>query len=484
MSAPAPVPRPEAARPRRRWWVERLLRERVQANEPEPAPEPEAAPDRLPLVSLVTRVGATALVSGASASQATEMILRLGLAHGVRFQVDVTYTAVTVACTEADGEGVPLNLFRTVPALDRDYARLAHLESVVDAVARGEQSVDRATQELIGWRSRAVVYRRWVTALVAFTQGASITALLGGVPLEIGVAGLATMLVHEVTARLARTNASYFYAQVVAGAIPMMLAIALMFLRSHGVTDLWALSPSLVVAAGMVTMLAGLGVVGAAQDALDGYYITAAARIVDLVMRTGGLILGVVAVLWLGVRLGVPAYLAPESIPPHHPAVQVASATIFATAVGLFGRFGPRGALVAGLGGGLGWMVYLALLPLVGGDYAVAAGGAAAVVAVFAHPVGRWMRLPAIAIVTVGIVPLMPGLILYRGLFHLVVGMPAVEPGDTAGELFLLAAVTGVMLALGSSVGSTLGRYLAQPTEQLARLALRASLRRGQQGRT
>jgi hypothetical protein len=50
--------------------------------------------------------------------------------------------------------------------------------------------------------------------------------------------------------------------------------------------------------------------------------------------------------------------------------------------------------------------------------------------------------------------------------------------------MFLLAAVTGVMLALGSSVGSTLGRHLAQPTEQLARLALRASLRRGQQART
>lgn len=483
MSAtPLPTSTTESAHPPRRTWLARLLRQRTQPGEPEA--ESTAAPDRLPLVSLATRVGAIALVSGASASQATEMILRLGLAHGVRFQVDVTYTAITVACTESDGGGVPLNLFRTVPALDRDYARLAHLESVVDAVARGEQSVEEATEDLVRWRSRGIVYRRWVTSVVAFAQGTSITALLGGVPLEIAVAGLATLLVHEVTAWLGRTNASYFYAQVAAGAIPMTVAIVLMYLRSHGVTDLWALSPSLVVAAGMVTMLAGLGVVGAAQDALDGYYITAAARIVDLVMRTGGLILGVVAVLWLGVRIGVPAYLVPESIPPHHPTVQVVAAAVFATAVGLFGRFGPRGALIAGLGGALGWTMYLLLLPLVGGDYAVAAGGAAAVVAVFAHPVGRWMRLPAIAIVTVGIVPLMPGLILYRGLFHLVVGMPAVEPGDTAGEMFLLAAVTGVMLALGSSVGSTLGRHLAQPTEQLARLALRASLRRGQQPRT
>ena len=81
MSAtPLPTSTTESAHPPRRTWLARLLRQRTQPGEPEA--ESTAAPDRLPLVSLATRVGAIALVSGASASQATEMILRLGLAHG------------------------------------------------------------------------------------------------------------------------------------------------------------------------------------------------------------------------------------------------------------------------------------------------------------------------------------------------------------------------------------------------------------------
>lgn len=124
--------------------------------------------DRTPLVTLATKVGATALVTGASGSDATGMILRLGLTHGVRFQVDVTYTSVVVGWP--DGDGVPLTMLRTVPALDRDYARLAHLHAVVDAVADGSLSVADATVELDRRGATGFTYRRWVLWLAAFVQ--------------------------------------------------------------------------------------------------------------------------------------------------------------------------------------------------------------------------------------------------------------------------------------------------------------------------
>lgn len=278
---------------------------------------------------------------------------------------------------------------------------------------------------------------------------------------------------------MTRRQAPYFFAQVAAGALPAAVATVLMYLRGHGVPELWGLSPSLVVASGMVSMLAGMGIVGAAQDALDGYYLTANARIVDLMMRTGGLILGVAGVLWLGVRVGAPAYLSPEAVPLPPAPLQVLAAATFSLVFAIGGRLGPRGVLLAAGCGGLGWTFYLVSLPLVGADHAVAAGGAATVMAVVAHIASSRLRLPAIALVTLGIAPLMPGMLLYRGLFRLVVGQPAVNPGDAAGELLLMAALTGVALALGSSVGSIVGRQLALPTERVARLAAVASLRRG-----
>lgn len=456
------------------WWD--LLRKQVAV-----APEESAADevDHGPLVVFATRVAAVALQTGASSSEATEMLLRLGFAQGVRLNVDIIYTAVTVTAPETDAHPPRVGR-RTVPALGWDYARLAHLEDVVDRFCAGELTLAEATGEVRRRGTTGPVYRRWVVAGAAFAQGASICALLGGVPLEIILAGLATLGIDLAVAWLGRRNVTYFFCQVVAGAIPMAIAMGLMVLRNHGVHELWSLSPSLVVASGMVSMLAGLGIVGAAQDALDGAYLTATARAVDVAMRTGGLILGVVGMLWLGVRLGLPAYLAPDPLPAPHPLVQVVSAAAFSLVFAVGAKLGPRGALLAGGLGGLLWTGYLLALPITGGDHAVAAGLASLGIAFAARLLARWGRLPAIALTTLGIAPLMPGMILYRGLYRLTVGMPAVQPGDDAGALFLLAALTGVFLALGSSIGGMLGRQVVLPRERAARLAAVLSRRRSQ----
>ena len=148
-------------------------------------------------------------------------------------------------------------------------------------------------------------------------------------------------------------------------------------------------------------------------------------------------------------------------------------------ALGIVSGLGPRGALIVGAFGGLGWTAHLLAIGPVGGDYAIAAGLAATVVGLLAHVLAQRLGPPAIAIITVAIAPLMPGMILYRALFRLVVGIPAVHPGDTANELLMLAVMTGIGLALGSSVGAVLGRRLALPTDRVARLATLIALGRG-----
>lgn len=456
--------------------LDRLLRRPRHA--PTAPASGERASDLAPFVALATRVGAIALVAGASAAEATQSILRMAMSRGGQFQVDVTFTSVMVSGSGGDEEP-PVTMVRTVPALAHDYARLGHLNGVVDAVCSGELDIREATRLLKEREETGREYRRWVLLLAAFVQGAAICALLGGDLLEMAVAGLATFLIGVLGLVLRGRRVSYFFAQVAAGAIPMVLAMLMMYLRQQGIDGLWALSPSLVVASGMVSMLAGMGVVAAAQDALDGYFITAGARVVELLMRTGGLILGVAGVLWLGVRIGAPAYLAAQATPMPHPVVQVVSAGLFTLGLGVASGLGPRGALVVAGFGSLGWVAYLLVLTPVGGEYPLAAGVAAAVVGFLGHLLARRLGPPAIAIVTVGIAPLMPGMFLYRALFRLVVGVPAVDPGDSAPELLMLSALTGIGLALGSSVGAVIGRQLSLPTDRVARLATLFSLRRG-----
>ncbi len=62
---------------------------------------------------------------------------------------------------------------------------------------------------------------------------------------------------------------------------------------------------SLVITASIVLLLSGIGFMGAIQDALSGFYLTAGARIIEALLATAGLIAGVSAGLSLAGPLGV-----------------------------------------------------------------------------------------------------------------------------------------------------------------------------------
>src|SRR5699024_9054341 len=65
------------------------------------------------------------------------------------------------------------------------------------------------------------------------------------------------------------------------------------------------LPPSLVVASGIMVLLAGLSVVGAAEDAIAGFPLTSAARSFEVVLSTVGIIIGIGVMLAIAQRLGV-----------------------------------------------------------------------------------------------------------------------------------------------------------------------------------
>ncbi|MFZ8499130.1 threonine/serine exporter family protein, partial [Staphylococcus aureus] len=77
---------------------------------------------------------------------------------------------------------------------------------------------------------------------------------------------------------LARARVPYFFAQIAGGFVITVVAALSPLLRSTGWDAAEAVRPSVIVASGIVLMLAGLAVVGAAQDAIDGFALTATGR--------------------------------------------------------------------------------------------------------------------------------------------------------------------------------------------------------------
>jgi uncharacterized membrane protein YjjB (DUF3815 family) len=174
------------------------------------------------------------------------------------------------------------------------------------------------------------------------------------------------------------------------------------------------------------------------------------------------------------VRLGDPPVTGLDEIPGQLLAAAVVSAA-FAVA-----NHAPRRTVpVAGILGSLGWATFVAVDQVLLAPTIAAAAGAA-VVGAGGYAAAARQRVPALVHVAAGIIPLLPGLTIYRGLRRFV-------EGDSVQGLTLLAEAIAVGLALAA--GALLGEYLAQAARRgdprhLRRLAGLRSAGRGRRGGT
>ena len=173
--------------------------------------------------------------------------------------------------------------------------------------------------------------------------------------------------------------------------------------------------------------------------------------------------------LGLAWRLGVPMEISPFIATGGMPV----QSTIGAAAIGAGFAWGTytrfRATLLAAAVAAGSWVVYELIYPL-----GLGAGGSvvvpAACVGAVAYAAHRRMRVPELAIVMAGIVPLLPGLAVYRSLFLLMdntVLLPA-----AAAEL-----VTALSIGLGLAGGVWIGQYAARRRFGLDLAAQRARAR-------
>ena len=218
------------------------------------------------------------------------------------------------------------------------------------------------------------------------------------------------------------------------------------------------MNPSRVVTAGIVMLLAGVGLMGATQDALTGFPVTASARLIDALLNTTGIIAGVSAGLSAGDLLGVGLVsLTPGAAGLSEAGVTVRTGAALAAAGFAFASYAPLRALVAvALVAALGQGVLLAVdTSEVGRTWGSAA--AAVTIGAVCYLVAGRFRVPALVVVVPAIVPLLPGLDIYRGLALL-----------AEGEDGVLQLASAFATALALAAGVILGQYVAQPLKREA----------------
>ncbi len=401
---------------------------------------------------LALRVGEVVLTSGAGTADATATILGVTAACGLRgVEVDIANTSITIAY-QPTPDTAPEAHVRVVRYRGLDYSRLTEVDRMVRRMARGELTREEASKELAAMLSAAHPYPRWSSSIAWGVMAGGATLLLGGGWLITAVA-LVTAIAIDLSARwFSRQRLPPFYQQISGALLAMGVAIGL------SAADAPA-EPSLVVAAGITMLLTGLPLTGAVQDALTGYYITAAARSLEAMLLSGGIIAGISLGLTITLKLGLSLAVDPQVLRPASVGVAGAAGGLMAIAFA-YASYAPLRALLPIAIVGVAGAVVFALMTRFEFGPAWSTGVAAFFVGLGGYSLGRRAGVPPLIVVVSGTVPLLPGLTIYRGLFELM------AVGSMTGIVTLATAVA-ICAALASGV--ILGEYVAQPIRREAR---------------
>lgn len=429
------------------------------------------------VLDLASRLAAGEIGAGGTAADATAIALRIADHFGVNVQVDTTFTSVTMT-HQRDHDEDPISILRTVRQRTSDYQRLARYEQLADAVAAGRLTLDEALERLAEITRSPRTYRQWLVTLAAGVLGAAVAVLFGGNFWEALVAGVVTLLIERLQFYCDRPGVPLFFLQFLGAALCGAVALVFMALRYYKHTG-FEVRPSLVVTAGMVAMLAGMSLMTAARDAIDGYYITSIARGMEATIQTAGLVIGLLATLWVGFQLGVPSNLSPAPPVTTGWVVALVAAALISISFAVMSHLGPRSLLPAAALGMAAVAVQRLATPAM--NSAAAAGVAALVVALVSQLLTKRWAVPQLALLNAGIVSLVPGMYVYRGLLALARQSQGQFVDATESPRALLTALlVAVALAMGAAFGTMMGRPFSLPADRGRRRSLLKSLRQQQ----
>ncbi len=408
------------------------------------------------VIDLAARIGVALLATGAPAAEAVDRTLAAARAYGLRsIHVDVTFSSLTVSYHRGPQHD-PMTIMRVVPVRSQDFTRYSRLRRAVERIVADPPAPEAARDRLDAVIRAPHPYRRWVVTVALGLLAAAAAVLLGAGPLIAALSFATSALTASAQYALGRAGFAPFFTQAVGAAIPTIAAAAITVARSDVAQH--ALSPSLVVAAGIVVLLSGLSFVGAAQDAIEGFYVTATGRIAEVIVLTLGIVVGIFVVLSIATRLGVPMVISSRTVGEAAPVLAVPAAAVVAAMFATSAYAVGRAVLVSAIAGGSAWLV-VSGLTAVGAGRPSASASAALAVGFLARLAARRMGLPVLVVTTAAILPLVPGRTIYQGVFQFVSNPTSAGLGEAMVTLVEAAGV-GLGLAAGVSLGTSLAGLL------------------------
>ncbi|MEY9962035.1 uncharacterized membrane protein YjjP (DUF1212 family) [Streptacidiphilus sp. MAP12-16] len=403
------------------------------------------------ILDLTLRIGELLLASGESAEDVEAAMLGVSHAYGLdRCEPQVTFTLISISYQPSLVDP-PVTSSRVVRRRGSDYTRLAAVYRLVADITSEEASVEEAYRRFAEIRRNRHPYPGWLLSLATGLLAGSATLLVGGTAdpqawLVFVTAFVASVIGDRLAWAVSTRGLPEFYQFVVAAMPAAALGVVLTLGQS-------GLRGSVVITGGLFALLPGRALVAAVADGLTGFYITAAARLLEVLYLVVGIVLGVLLVLYVGVKFD--ASLHPEQSigGKPFPALQLPAAMALTLFFAVLLQTSRRVLPVVTLLGGVGWTVFGVLTVRANVSPIIATGIAAGMVGLFGQLASRYRYASSLPYVTAALGPLLPGSVIYLGLLSFAKGQPLTG---------LIAVSRAAAIALALAVGVNLGGEVAR----------------------
>ena len=416
---------------------------------PERMPKAEDEGPAVPRVlDLTLRIGELLLAGGEGAEDVEAAMFAVCRSYGLdRCEPNVTFTLLSVSYQPSLVDD-PVSASRTVRRRGTDYTRLAAVFQLVDDLSDPEThiSLEDSYGRLAEIRRNRHPYPTWVLTGASGLLAGAASVLVGGDLIVFVAAMLGAMLGDRLAWLCAGRGLPEFYQFTVAAMPPAAIGVALTL--TH--VDVKA---SAVITGGLFALLPGRALVAGVQDGLTGFYITAAARLLEVMYFFVGIVVGVLVILYFGVNLG--AKLDPDAalnISPR-PYWQIAASMLLSLTFAVLLQQERSTVLAVTLNGGVAWVVYGAMHYTGEFSPVAATAVAAGLVGLFGQLMARYRFASALPYTTAAIGPLLPGSATYFGLLS--IAQNNVDKG-------LVSLATAASLAMAIAIGVNLGSEISR----------------------
>ncbi|WP_189982181.1 threonine/serine ThrE exporter family protein [Streptomyces capoamus] len=418
-----------------------------------PAPEPvqrveEGGPAVPRVLDLTLRIGELLLAGGEGAEDVEAAMFAVCRSYGLdRCEPNVTFTLLSISHQPSLVDD-PVTASRTVRRRGTDYTRLAAVFRLVDDLTDPEThvSLEEAYRRLAEIRRNRHPYPGWALTLASGLLAGAASVLVGGDVVVFVAAAVGAMLGDRLAWLCAGRGLPEFYQFTVAAMPPAAIGVALTLAHVD-------VNGSAVITGGLFALLPGRALVAGVQDGLTGFYITASARLLEVMYFFVGIVVGVLVVLYFGVKIG--GKLNPDAVPTisQRPLIQIAASMLLSLTFAVLLQQERSTVLWVTLNGGVAWSVYGAMR--YAGDISPVASTAVAagLVGLFGQLLSRYRFASALPYTTAAIGPLLPGSATYFGLLSI-----AQNDVDKGLVSLAKAASLAMAIAIGVHLGSEISR--------------------------